>query len=59
VTLQIIEQLRAARRPKPPTLARQALDQYERIEDVLRHQNVIPARCIRAALELLAELEVQ
>ncbi len=52
-----VRQLRTARRPKPPTLAEQALDQYERIEDVLRHQSVIPARCIRAALERLAELE--
>jgi hypothetical protein len=51
------DDLRTARRPKPPTLAEQALDQYERIEDVLRHQSVIPARCIRAALERLAELE--
>jgi hypothetical protein len=51
--------LRAAMSPKPPTLAEQALDQYERIEDVLRHQNVIPARCIRAALNRLAELEAQ
>ncbi len=54
-----VSRLHAARRPKPPTLAEQALDQYERIEDVLRHQNVIPARCIRAALERLAELEAQ
>jgi hypothetical protein len=55
----LVQRLRAARRPKPPTLAEQALDQYERIEDVLRHQNVLPARCIRAALERLAELEAQ
>jgi hypothetical protein len=51
------EWLRTARRPKPPSLAERALEQYERVEDVLRHQNVIPARCIRAALNRLAELE--
>ena len=63
VTLQIIEQLRAARRPKPPTLAERALEQYERVEDILLGHDVIPAAipagCIRAALTRLAELEAQ
>ena len=31
VTLQIIEQLRAARRPKPPSLKEQALEHLEQI----------------------------
>jgi hypothetical protein len=59
VTLQIIEQLRAARRPKPPSLAEQALEQYEGVEDILSHHGRIPAGCIRAALNRLAELEAQ
>jgi len=49
--------LRAARRPKPPSLAGQALEQYKQVEDILFHQDVIPAGCIRAALTRLAELE--
>jgi hypothetical protein len=49
--------LRAARRPKPPTLAEQALEQYEGVEDILRHHGCIPAGCIRAALNRLKELE--
>ena len=54
-----VDYLRAARCRKPPTLAKRALDQYDRIEDVFRHHNVIPAGCIRAALNRLAELEAQ
>ena len=54
-----VDYLRSARCRKPPTLAKRALDQYDRIEDVLRHHNVIPAGCIRAALNRLAELEAQ
>ena len=52
-------QLRAARRPshKPPSLAEQALEQYEGVEDILRHHGRTPAGCIRAALNRLAELE--
>jgi len=55
----LVKQLRAARRPKPPSLAEQALKQYKRVEDILFHQDVIPAGCIRAALNRLAELEAQ
>jgi len=51
------EILRAARRPKPPTLAEQALEQYEGVEGILRHHGCVPAGCIRAALNRLAELE--
>ena len=51
--------LRAAMRPKPPSLAEQALEQYERVEDILLNHDVIPAGCIRAALTRLAELEAQ
>jgi hypothetical protein len=54
-----VRQLRAARRPKPPSLAEQALEQYEGVEDILRHHGCIPAGCIRAALNHLAELEAQ
>jgi hypothetical protein len=56
-------QLRAARRPKPPSLAERALEQYERVEDILLNHDVIPALIpagyIRAALNRLAELEAQ
>jgi hypothetical protein len=55
----LVKQLRAARRPKPPSLAGQALEQYKQVEDILFHQDVIPAGCIRAALNRLAELEAQ
>ncbi len=51
--------LRAARRPKPPSLAERALEQYERVEDILLNHDVIPAGCIRTALNRLAELEAQ
>jgi hypothetical protein len=51
--------LSAARRPKPPTLAERALEQYERVEDILLNHDVIPAGCIRTALTRLAELEAQ
>jgi hypothetical protein len=53
------EWLRSIRRPKPPSLAERALEQYERVEDILLDHDVIPAGCIRAALTRLAELEVQ
>lgn len=49
--------LRAARRPKPPSQAEQALEQFDLIESRLREQGVIPAGCIRTALERLKELE--
>jgi hypothetical protein len=52
-----------AMRPKPPSLAERALEQYERVEDILLGHDVIPAAipagCIRAALNRLAELEAQ
>jgi hypothetical protein len=54
-----IDALRSARRPKPPSLAERALEQYERVEDILLDHDVIPAGCIRAALTRLAELEAQ
>ncbi len=54
-----VRQLRTARRPKPPSLAEQALEQYEQVEDILLNHDVIPAGCIRTALTRLAELEAQ
>jgi hypothetical protein len=53
------EWLRATRRPKPPSLAERALEQYERVEDILLNHDVILAGCIRTALTRLAELEAQ
>ncbi len=53
------EWLRATRRPKPLSLAERALEQYERVEDILLNHDVIPAGCIRTALTRLAELEAQ
>jgi hypothetical protein len=55
----LVGDLRAAMRPKPPSLAERALEQYERVEDILLNHDVIPAGCIRAALNRLAELEAQ
>jgi len=55
----LVSDLRAAMRPKPPSLAKQALEQYERVEDILLNHDVIPAGCIRVALTRLAELEAQ
>jgi hypothetical protein len=54
-----IDALRSVRRPKPPSLAERALEQYERVEDILLNHDVIPAGCIRTALTRLAELEAQ
>jgi hypothetical protein len=54
-----VDYLRAARCPKPPTLAEQALQQYKSVEGILHHLGCIPAGCIRAALNRLAELEAQ
>jgi hypothetical protein len=51
--------LRTVRRTKPLTLAERALEQYERVEDILLNHDVIPAGCIRTALTRLAELEAQ
>ena len=50
-------QLRAAARPKPPTLAEKALVQYDRFIDMTKDSGRIPAGCVRDALERLAELE--
>jgi len=51
------EKLRAARRPKPPTLAEKALEQYDRCVSILEEKGYSPAGCIRAALERLKQLE--
>jgi len=55
----LVADLRTAMRPKPPSLAEQALEQYESVEGILRHHGNVPAGCIRAALNRLAELEAQ
>jgi hypothetical protein len=46
-------QLRAARRPKPPTRKEQALEALERMQDLYPHMG--NARTIRFALEALPE----
>lgn len=45
--------LRAARRPKPPSLNEQALKQLDCVEDFLRNQGVINTDPFRRALENL------
>ena len=55
----LARELWAAMRPKSPTLAEQALKQYGVVEDILLQCDKIPAGCIRAALNRLAELESQ
>ena len=49
--------LRAARRPKPPIKADQALEQLKCIDADLRKQGIINTDKIRRALERLKELE--
>ena len=44
-------------RPKPPSLAEQALIQYDRFVDMVKDSGCIPAGCVRDALKRLAELE--
>jgi hypothetical protein len=53
----VITTLRAARRPKPLTLAHQALIQYDRFVDMVKDSGCTPAGCVRDALKRLAELE--
>lgn len=61
VTLQIIEQLRAARRLKPPTLAEQGIEALGRPIGIgdFRTLTFANQATIRAALNRLAELEAQ
>ena len=47
--------LRAARRPKPPSLKEQALEQYAHIERILRDHGYVPAGCVMEALEALPD----
>jgi ABC-type sugar transport system substrate-binding protein len=56
---RLSKELWQAMRPKPQTLAEQALEQHENVEGILRHHGYAPAGCIRAALTRLAELEAQ
>jgi hypothetical protein len=49
------EELRAACRPKPPSLKEQALTQLSSVETVLRRHGVINTEHIRCALELLPD----
>jgi hypothetical protein len=44
-------------RPKPPTQAEIALEQYDRCVSILEQKGYSPAGCIRAALERLKQLE--
>ena len=52
-----LAELRATRRPKPPTLAEKALEQYDRCVSILEEKGYSPAGCIRAALERLKQVE--
>ena len=45
--------LRAARRPNPPTLKAQALEQYAHIERILRDHGYVLDGCVMEALEAL------
>jgi len=47
--------LRATRRPKPPSLKEQALEQYAHIERILRDHGYVPAGCVMEALEALPD----
>jgi hypothetical protein len=49
--------VRAARRPKPPTRAEIALEQYDRCVSILEEKGYSPAGCIRDALVRLKQLE--
>ena len=50
-----IARLHAARRPKPPSLKQQALEQFAHVDRILRENGCIPAGCILAALEALPD----
>lgn len=52
---QAIDRLRAARRPKPPSLKEQALKQLECVDGILRNQGMIKTDTIRRALEALPD----
>jgi hypothetical protein len=52
-----VAELRTARRPKPPSLAEQALELVDRIEKAESVWNMRELDTIRAALERLQELE--
>lgn len=47
--------LQAAMRPNPPSLKEQALDQYARIERILRYHGHVPANCVMEALKALPD----
>ena len=49
------DELRAARRPKPPSLKELALKQLECVDGILRNQGMIKTDTIRRALEALPE----
>lgn len=51
-TTQMADQLRAARRPKPPSLKEQALEELNKWSEVI---GVSPLETIRRALEQLSE----
>lgn len=50
-----ISRLRAARRPNPPSLKQQALEQFAHVDRILRENGCIPAGCILAALKALPD----
>jgi len=43
------------RRPNPPSLKQQALEQFAHVDRILRENGCIPAGCILAALEALPD----
>ena len=47
--------LQESRRPKPPNLKQQALEQFAHVDRILRENGYIPAGCILAALEALPD----
>jgi|688.fasta_scaffold240844_1 hypothetical protein len=55
LSVAMAEELRAACRPKPPSLKEQALTQLSSVETVLRRHGVINTEHIRCALELLPD----
>jgi hypothetical protein len=58
VTLQIIGQLRAARRPKPPSLAEEARAHLDQLINAIGHEGALAmAEPIRHALDALERLQ--
>ena len=53
----LADRVRTARRPKSPTQAEKALEQYDRCVSILEEKGYFPAGCIRDALVRLKELE--